>query len=246
MCRVTFLTTTILGLVITMSPMAGAESHEIFDAVSDGDVERVRDLLALDPALRELRDENGRAPFHWAIMKSQQDLWPLLETSELLHSPDSMGLTPIFMAITNRGSAAVDWLIEQGADIQAAKPGDGQAPLHWAAELGRTEAVRSLLAAEAKVEAKNRVNSTPLLVAAKLGRTECLSLLLEAGANPNQKNLVGLTPLMIAALRDYREIITALLEAGADPNLRDGRGKTALDYAQEKEYVEVVKILRGD
>lgn len=235
---------TVLLLVCILSCGAlAADDGPIFEAIAAGDVERVRTLVTADPSLLTAEDSSGRTPFHRSILRPHPELWNLLVSPERLDAVDSLGLRPVFLAITNSKPDALQWLIEQGADIQTPKRGDGQSPLHWAAELNRTEQVRALLVAGAEVDAENLARSTPLLIAAKLGSLDSAQLLLESGADANRGNLVGLTPLMIAALRDYREIVELLLAAGADPTARDRRGSTAEEYARQKGYQETADLL---
>jgi len=234
------LATTALALSI-LQPASAAEIHT---AAARGDVEAVRSLLESDPSLRVALDEMRRTPFHWAVMQDQADLWPLLLTDENLDRPDRMGLTPLFLAITNQSPEAVAWLLEQGADVDARKPGDLLTPLHWAAEQRRSEAVSLLLEHGASTSARNLAGSTPLHVAAKLGAAEVVGVLLAAGADPDAGNLVGLTPVMLAAAGNRLETVELLLAKGADPALRDRRGKPALDYALELDNPEVAEALR--
>src|SRR5882757_1926058 len=60
---------------------------------------------------------------------------------------------------------------------------DGTTPLHWAVEQNRLDIVQTLLAAGAKVNAKNRYDVTPLELAATTGSAPVTQALLKAGAD---------------------------------------------------------------
>lgn len=104
---------------------------------------------------------------------------------------DYYGRTPLFnQSSFYNGNAAL--LIELGADVNAAGRNDGTTPLHLAATYGRVEALKALLAAGAKADARQSGvfghRDTPLEMAAGQHRipfeqlAEVCTLLLEAGA----------------------------------------------------------------
>ena len=75
----------------------------------------------------------------------------------------------------------------------------GTYPLHVAAEFGRAEAARVLLARGADVTLLDSENAAIALGwAAFFGRPEVVAVLLEAGSEPSQRNKHGLTPLACA------------------------------------------------
>src|SRR5262245_60166771 len=72
----------------------------------------------------------------------------------------------------------------------------GTYPLHVAAEFGRAEAARVLLAYGADVALLDSENDAIALGwAAFFGRPEVAAVLLAAGSDPSQRNTHGLTPL---------------------------------------------------
>src|SRR5258708_18975685 len=58
---------------------------------------------------------------------------------------------------------------------------DGTTPLHWAVERNRSDIVRALLAAGARVNAKNRYGVTPLELAATTGSASVTQTLINPG-----------------------------------------------------------------
>jgi ankyrin repeat protein len=110
-----------------------------------------------------------------------------------------------------------------------------EAPLLDAALRGDADAVRSLLAAGADVEAKTRIGSyTALHLASRGGHVSVIRMLLEAGANPRAVTTTsGVTPLHLAAASiGGAEAVGALLAHGADPNARESSaGQTPLMFA---------------
>lgn len=97
----------------------------------------------------------------------------------------------------------------------------GNQPLHTAADSGRLEVVRMLVAAGADVNGIGRRQDrwTPLFNAVTHGQTDVVRFLLANGAAVDPKDNIGNTPLAFAA--DNRaEIAEILLAAGANANDR--------------------------
>ncbi len=117
------------------------------------------------------------------------------------------------------------------------------APLHEAVERGDLEAVASLLAEGAEVDAVDAFGDTPLHRAVAANAPVVAALLLENLANVDAKNRFGATPLHYAAARDARTIAVLLTANGADANATDQLGHTPLHWAARENASEVADAL---
>jgi ankyrin repeat protein len=150
----------------------------------------------------------------------------------------------------------------------AAPSGKGSEPLLAAAETGKVEVVRILLAAKANLNVtgfggytplyynfynfKAAVldprfpNTSPTAVQEAADRVEISRLLLAAGAKVNTVTLEYHDTPLCAAIRNRLpvEIVKLLLAAGADPSARGGSG-TPLSIATELNEPEIVALLRS-
>jgi ankyrin repeat protein len=93
------------------------------------------------------------------------DLQSLLATDKtLINACDKDGSTPLHCAIWKGHLAAVAFLIEAGADVNAHNENDhwGTTPLHAAAHANQPEIAEMLIANGATVNAKDREGRTPL------------------------------------------------------------------------------------
>ncbi len=149
-------------------------------------------------------------------------------------------------AVRRGDREAVAYLIEQGADIDAAQD-DGTTALHWAAYLNDAETSAALIRAGARADAANRYRVTPLALAAKNGNAAIIEQLVAAGVDPNdprQAVNAGETPLMHAARSGRVEAVRALAQAGADLDAQEGwNGQSALMWSAAEGHVPVVEIL---
>jgi uncharacterized protein len=146
-------------------------------------------------------------------------------------------------ALKSGDQKAVQTLIKQGADVNAADP-DGTTPLAWAADAGNTETVELLLHAGANPKARNRYGVTALSVAAGHGNGAIVDLLLKAGADPKASLPGGQTILMSAARAGNPEAVRLLIAHGSDVNARESTyGETALMWAAAQNHPEAVQLL---
>ena len=151
------------------------------------------------------------------------------------------GWTLLHLSLNSR--ELVEYLIENGADIEARS--DGQwTPLHNQAYAGHLDGVELLLAHGADIEAKTSVGHTPLLSSIRWDRIEVTKLLIEKGANINPTTELGSTPLIISSVEGNPELARLFLENGADISLKDDNyQRTALHFAALYGQFEIVDAL---
>ena len=53
-------------------------SAQLFSAVTSGDTQRVRELLALDPTAARMKDAEGATPLHYATVNGEREIAELL------------------------------------------------------------------------------------------------------------------------------------------------------------------------
>ncbi|MFI5609678.1 ankyrin repeat domain-containing protein [Amycolatopsis sp. NPDC051903] len=104
--------------------------------------------------------------------------------------------------------------------------------LSWAARNDRTEALRTLAARGADLDA-DVYRGTALTWAAAQGKVAAVRTLLELGAEVNRvgtfggpKHGVGITALHLAAQGDHLDVLEVLIAAGADLDARDGQWRS--------------------
>jgi ankyrin repeat protein len=177
-----------------------------------------------DPARQ---DRAGDTALHAATAGGPIKLIEVLLAGKApVNAVNRAGLTPLGTAVIAGHRAAADLLRRRGGRLPAQKTilfaaaeGDaaqvkklaalrpdavktqavfGQTALHLAARLGRTDAVKVLLAAGADPNSGDNLNDTPLHLAAENGRIEVVKLLLAHGARLDLQNKARQTPLQAA------------------------------------------------
>lgn len=197
---------------------------EFTDAIQAGDAARVAALIDADPALLDAA-ENNVTPILTAIYHGKSDIAQLLvergarvsfgeavalgdadrvrsmlaADPQLLHSRSADGYPAAGLAIFFRHPELARWLVEQGADVNAAaQNANNVAPVHAAAAVCDHGTMRLLLERGADVHARQQLDYTALHGAASRGDIEMAKLLLAHGADRDAKGSDGMTPAAIA------------------------------------------------
>ncbi|KAH0533973.1 hypothetical protein FGG08_007420 [Glutinoglossum americanum] len=134
------------------------------------------------------------------------------ETEAQLNSQDSLGRTPLLIAIQHSRDHMEDILLNRGAGCHIPNK-EGFTCLHYAAQNGNVSSVDRVLLAGADVNAKSGDAKSALHEAASSGRLKVVDRLLEAGADPRAPTTDDdlLTALAFAALGGHSDIAERLL-----------------------------------
>lgn len=211
---------------------------EIFEAIESGDVARVRELVAAEPAVASVRGADGVSVLLQARYRFQLEIVDAL----LAAAPDLDVFETAALGQTER----LRELLDADSALAHAWSADGFTPLHLAAFFGHEQGARLLLerGADPQAVARNPLRVQPLHSAAAGSHAEIVGALLEAGADPNARQEGGFVPLHAAGQNGDAETARLLLAHGADPELPTADGKTAADFARAAGHAELAQSLR--
>ncbi|KAK7508018.1 hypothetical protein BaRGS_00000983 [Batillaria attramentaria] len=138
----------------------------IHEAVSSGNLERVRELLDTFPEMKDFKDDSGWTPLHLAAANGHVEIIKWLTSSgrDDLDVETPTGYTPTHVAAMNGHINALMVLNAMGADITS-KTVDKQTPLHLAARAGQLHCVKWLVANVADINIQDSFGRTPLYLA---------------------------------------------------------------------------------
>ena len=222
---------------------AASGDVRLVDAARHRNVDAVMTLIEHHADVNA-RQPDGAAALHWAAH------WDEIEIAEALiraggrvDAVNDYGVTPLSLACTNGSGSMIELLLNAGAD-----PNDrvnGQTALMLAANTGRVDAVRALLAHGAEIDATEpERGQTALMWAVVEGHTEVVKLLLESGADVQARSNNGFTPLLFAAREDHGlEMARILLANGADLNETALDGSGVLLVATVRGHAELIEFL---
>ncbi|HLJ42062.1 MAG TPA: ankyrin repeat domain-containing protein [Candidatus Acidoferrales bacterium] len=220
--------------------MLGAQ--KFLDAVKAGDAPRVKQMLVIDPRLANARAESGASAVMTAIYHGKMDVCDLLlergaqldiheaaasgkfenvaalaaKNPAAINSYSADGFTPLALAAFFGHREAAQWLLANGADINAvAKNPTGYTALTGAVARGDAEIVRLLLSHGANAAHRYGAGYSALHEAAAGGKLEIAKLLLDHGADSSARTDDGQTPLSMAEAKGQTDAAALLRQRGA-------------------------------
>jgi len=144
-----------------------ATQTDLFEAASAGDLDRLTELLAYDPASVDTHSADGFTALHFAAFFGRAEAARLLVNHAAdvdAHGTGWMTGTPLHSAASGSHAEVAGVLLEAGADPNARQSG-GWTPLHAAARAGDVASVTLLLASGADAAAANDEGSSVLEMA---------------------------------------------------------------------------------
>jgi ankyrin repeat protein len=129
---------------------------------------------------------------------------------------DSRGHTVLLRAAALGETAALEWILQAGAEVDTSS------------------------IPQASTSAK-----TAFLLAAEHGHPEAAEALLSSGADPNRLDGEGASALMLAARQGHLETVRFLVRSGVDLDLENHQGANALTLAQSAGHGDIVALLHA-
>ncbi|HUU04264.1 MAG TPA: ankyrin repeat domain-containing protein [Patescibacteria group bacterium] len=231
--------------VLLLMLASWAWSAEIHDAALNGDLAKVKELLAKNPALLTAGNDLGRTPLHLAAHRGHVKLaaWLIQQGADVNGRDSSYQLAPLHLAAWGGDLETVRLLLKKGADLQAREK-DNENALYYAALSPNLELVKFLVAKGLKVrDTESSAGNTPLSIALQRGNLAIAEYFLAAGADALCKDREGSTTLHMACMRGKQALIELLLRKGVAIDARDNAGWTPLLLATIFGNREAVKVL---
>ncbi len=206
---------------------------QFIEAAKEGLTEDIEQMLKQDPALLQGMRENGETPLIVALYHGKQAVvqqlisygvaisaheaaaigeletlqFLLNERPSLISEYSFDGWTPLHLSAFFGSYETAEFLIQQGANVNAISTNNTQNhPLHAAAAGRKYHVMKLLLEHGAHANAQQIDGWTALHQAVENYDVEMVNLLLEFGANGEIARDNGETPIHVAQKKEYEEI----------------------------------------
>lgn len=215
-----------------------APQRAMLDAIRDGDLDRVRDLVAGDASSASATLDNGVSAVLLSAYHRRLDI-----ARTLIEAGAPVGL---YEACAMGMLSDVRDALDRDAEGANSFSPDGHTPLGLACFFGHLEIAELLLSrgASPNTESRNFQRVAPIHAAAAAGSYPILKLLLDAGANPRKEQDSGFTALHAVAAQGDIQSVRLLVERGANVSARTQDGRMPVALAAEQGHHDVVQFLK--
>ncbi|HTL28668.1 MAG TPA: sigma-70 family RNA polymerase sigma factor [Tepidisphaeraceae bacterium] len=180
------------------------------DAISRGDVDKLRRMLKDDPSLANAKVNDEFRPLHQAVEKNQLEVVELLISAGAELEPKGWSHTPLSWAVTLNHARVANLLVAHGVPLD----------LWCAAGLGKLDVVQSFWDEHGKLKPNpSRIGATRYENGQQLPKPPT-----------TEPELLG-DALYIAARNGHFDVAKFLIERGADVNFRGYMGAAPLHWA---------------
>lgn len=251
--------------------LSSAQAPELHCAASNGDTDKVREMIATGADLNGLGAVYGRGDRSTALCVAAREGNGEIVRLLVEGGADVNRGSPLTYAIQGDNHDIAVQLIAQGAD-PSRKTYDGLSPIQcalqagdlkmvtllstngvriseepgatdWAALGGSVEVLEYVLSQGGTLEVDGD-GSTALHTAAAWGHVKMVKFLCDRGMNVNVQDIDGRTPLHLACATNNIAVVRILLENGANTHVKDDSGATPADIATEEGYRSILEELK--
>lgn len=222
-------------LFLMFGALANAlKSQDIFEAAEQGDVERIRILLAANPELVNAVDPWKRPPLLLAARGVHFEAIKLLvdKGADVNADAGGSGTTALHSAAYRGHRQAAAYLLEKGADINAVD-NTGNTPLSYAITAGHKETAALLESRGGGVPLKGESAKRLLHGAASRGHKALVDYMMTKKVSLDSENGNGGTLLHSVCSGGIADLAGKLVSLGFDADKKDRYGLSPLHYAAE-------------
>ncbi|XP_052772405.1 fibronectin type 3 and ankyrin repeat domains 1 protein-like isoform X2 [Mya arenaria] len=161
-----------------------------------------------------LKNDAGKTALMLACYSGQLDSIKVLRANGARYNDfDRGGSAPIHWAVDGGNVKLLDWMIQDGADVNLRDLNCGWTPLIRCASVsGHRDIGLSLLQAGADINAQDKDSKSALMIAIINGHQALLEVLLKKNANIKLKNEFGKTAFDMAVSMEKRRILKTLTD----------------------------------
>lgn len=166
------------------------ENFDIFNAIEQGDIDKVKELLDKNINILQQRDKESLLPIHKAIIHGKSELAELfLDKGTKVDVLDGLKRSPLHWASMSGQNEIAIILIARGAKINVYNE-NGETPLHNAASTGNLKLAETLIKYGANPDAETEIgNLTAWETAMASGHKDLAKFLHSKGSGKKAFNI---------------------------------------------------------
>lgn len=206
---------------------------------STEDAEQISQTKQTEPQPIDVQQEDPEDIFQAAAQGNLTSVKAFLAQGININTQDERGSTALIQAVYGNHLHIIEFLVEQGADVNLITK-DGWSALLFASN---RDTFRYLLKHNADSTATTESGFNILMAAAYAGDKATLADLIKQGADINAKDKYAWSLLINAIKGEHFDVVKYLIDNGADVNTKTVHGWTPIMVAAEGKSLAIIKYL---
>ncbi len=201
-------------ILILVSPLFSSEIH---DAVQEGNLTLVQELIEADNTNLDREDDRQFTPLNWAAAGGHLDIFMyLLNLGADINTVDIDGSNLLINAAGSGNMDIVSYLIEdKGFDVNF-KDNNEYSPFNAAAGSGNVELIKYMIGKGADIHTATSIGTYPIVNAIYSDSLAAVEYLFELGCEYDVPNQWNVYPIHYAAYRGNVDVIKLFMDRGVD------------------------------
>ena len=201
-------------LLILISPLF---SSEVEDAITNDNLELVKQLLQTDNELLEQKFGRDFTPLNWAAAQGKQEIFfSLIDMNADISTKDLDGSDLLINAAAGGNLDIVKYLLNERKFDVNFPDNNNFTPFQAAAGSGNVELLKFLVKNRADIFARSTSDATPMSNAVYSDSLEAVKYLFELGCEFDHPNQWNVSPIHYAAYKGNVEVIKLFMERDVD------------------------------
>lgn len=223
--------------------LGSVSSQDLYEAVANGDLVLVKDLLTKNPELLNEKNDDELTPLNLACERGQAGVTDfLLKQGADPYLGDRENSQPIHLAAVCGSIECMDLLLDHGIDIDL-QDDFGMTPLLFAASRRQVVMSDYLIKKGADIDLQSNIGWTAIHLAIVTRNDELAKNLIGQGAELDVFLETGMTPLHSAVSFGNTELVRMLIEHGADIDVENNHGDQPVNMALNPNTYDALKYL---
>lgn len=201
-------------ILIVISPLFSTEIH---DAVQEGNLARVKELIEVDNTNLDIEDDRMFTPLNWAVTSGHLEIFMyLLNLGADINTVDIDGSNLLINATGGGNLDIVKFLIEEkGFDVNFVD-NNGFTPFHSGAGSGNVELLKYLIDKGANIHTTTNIGAIPMVNAVFSDSLAAVEYLFELGCEYDVPNQWNVYPVHYAAYKGNIDVMKNFMERDVD------------------------------
>lgn len=232
-----------LSICLLLCFSVNLSAQEIFNAIIQKDAQKVKELLAQDSSLANIKNPRGLSPIHFAANFNQLEIAKALQASGAdLTVQDNLGRSPIHWAASTNNVEILEWLNQYEPDLNRTD-NEGKSALYFAVTRKADKAVEFLIAENVKIISEKENGFNMFYEALVNNYIPIIEAYFDSNIDLRQKDVIGSNLLFAASLNKNEQYLVKLINKGLAVNSVNDFGDRPLFTTIQNNNLKAVECL---